>query len=111
MQVELLAALNVVVYGFLISGLVVLARTPRLVENSFEALGQLLKETFPELPAGFTLREGLVRAREARPELDWVEIDRELRAYEDYRYGGLPRTASSVPALSGLISALRRSER
>lgn len=89
----------------------VLSRTPRLVENSFEALGQILKETFPDLPDGFTLREGLVKAREARPELDWVEIDRELHAYEDYRYGGMPETGSSVPALSGLISALRRSAR
>ncbi len=109
MEVELLAALDVVVFSSLVLGIVVLLRTPRLTENSFQTLGRILRESFPELPVGFTLREGLARAREARPELDWVEIDRELHAYEDYRYGGMPETNSSVPALSGLISALRRS--
>ncbi len=99
------------VYVTLAAGLVVLWRTPRYVGNTFEALGQALRERFPDLPAGFTLREGLARARALTPELDWNEIDDALRAYEDYRYGGLPKTGAVVPALAGLISALRRSPR
>jgi hypothetical protein len=111
LQTELLVFASAAVYISLAAGLVVLSRTPRYVGDTFEALGQVLRDRFPDLPAGFTLREGLIRARQLAPELDWNEIDGALRAYEDYRYGGLPKTGDTVPALAGLISALRRSPR
>lgn len=98
-------------YSSLASGVVFLSRTRRYVGDTFEALGQALKERFPDLPSGFTLREGLARARELVPNLNWKEIDDALRAYEDYRYGGLPKVGSPTVPLSGLISALKRSAR
>jgi hypothetical protein len=78
-------------------------------EKSFRALGEVLRARFPDLPSGFTLREGLAKARVAEPGLDWGEIDKELVSYEGYRYGGLPETGGPQEAISLLISALRRS--
>jgi len=109
---ELLIALNVVVYASFVAGLVVFVRSPRQLQAvSFRTLGDLLRSSFPDLPAGFTLREGLARARQAQPGLDWDAIDRELGTYEGYRYGGLPDSGSTGPALSALVSSLRRSSR
>ena len=112
MNAELLIAGNVLVYASLAAGLVVLRRSPiRIRVSSFRALGELLRLRFPDLPPGFTLREGLARARQAQPRLNWVEIERELKAYEGYRYGGLPDAGSVGPALSTLIAVLKRRPR
>jgi len=75
-------------------------------ERTFRELAEVLRGRFPELPEGFTLREGLARAREAAPMLDWGEIYRALDGYEAYRYGGLPEPDSPQPALAGLVAAL-----
>jgi hypothetical protein len=98
-----------VVYASVVAGLVVLWKTPRLIrEVSFKALGEVLKARFPDLPAGFTLREGLARARQEEPGLDWNSIDEALASYEDQRYGGLPGQGGPKLALESLIMALRR---
>ncbi len=110
METQALVAADLLVYASLAAGLVLLLKPPRSVQaDSFFALGEVLKATFPDLPAGFTLREGLSRARQAVPGLDWNEIDRELQAYEGYRYGGLPGSGAPGPVISELTSALRRS--
>ena len=112
MQDETLIVLNVVAYLLLAGGLIVFLRSaPRVQVNSFRALGELLRARFPDLPPGFTLREGLARARRSQPGLDWDEIERELGAYEGYRYGGLPDSGSPGPALAKLVSSLRGSSR
>lgn len=104
-------AVDSLVYASLAAGLVFLLRAPRqLRAGSFSALGEVLRARFPDLPAGFTLREGLARARQVVPGLDWEEIDKELQAYEGYRYGGLPDSGAPSAAISNLVVALRRSK-
>lgn len=104
-----LAVVVVAVYASAVAGLVMLRRVSRPAEvPSFRVLGEVLKARFPDLPAGFTLREGLERARRAVPSLDWDGINRALVAYEGYRYGGLPDSGGPQPALSDLVSVLRR---
>jgi hypothetical protein len=98
-----------VVYASVVAGLVVLWKTPRLIQDvSFKVLGEVLKTRFPDLPAGFTLREGLARARQEEPGLDWNGIDEALASYENQRYGGLPEQGAPKLALESLIMALRR---
>jgi len=112
LETDLLLALDVLVYCSVIAGAVMLRRFSRSMEEiSFRALGDLLRARFPDLPSGFTLREGLAKAREAEPGLDWSGIDQALESYEGYRYGGLPESASTPPVLSNLITALRRQGR
>jgi hypothetical protein len=112
LETDLLALLDAAVYASAIAGVVMLRRPSRMVEEgSFRALGDVLRARFPDLPAGFTLREGLAKAREVEPGLDWNEIDQALASYEGYRYGGLPDSGAPQPALSSLISVLRRSGR
>jgi hypothetical protein len=110
LQTDLLALLDAAVYASAVAGVLMLRRPSRgAEEGSFRVLGEVLRARFPELPAGFTLREGLTRAREAEPGLDWNGIDQALASYEGYRYGGLPDSGAPQPALSSLTSVLRRS--
>ncbi len=112
METDLLALLDVAVYATAVAGVVVLLRRRRpTCDPSFRALGEVLRARFPDLPPGFTLREGLAKAREAAPGLDWDGIDKALITYEGYRYGGLPESGAAPPVLSNLIYALRRSQR
>lgn len=105
-----LIALNGIVYVSFIIGAVSFVRaSPRQEDvSSFRMLGELLRSRFPDLPAGFTLREGLARAKQDQPELNWRSIEQELAAYEGFRYGGLPESGASGPALSKLVASLRR---
>jgi hypothetical protein len=112
LETDLLALLDVAVYATAVVGVVVLLRRGQPPgAPSFRALGEVLRARFPDLPPGFTLREGLAKAREAVPDLDWDGIDRALVTYEGYRYGGLPELGGAPPVLSNLIYALRRSQR
>jgi hypothetical protein len=112
LQTELLEGLVAAVYAFLVVGLVVLRRKPRMsIGGGFRTLGEVLRARFPDLPDGFTLREGLVRARQVEPGLDWGAIDQALIAYEGYRYGTLPESGASSPVVVNLVTALRRSGR
>jgi hypothetical protein len=105
---EALMILNLLAYAAAASGVAVLVRSPSKVrERTFRELGDVLRGRFPELPEGFTLREGLARARQVAPLLDWGEIYRALDDYEGYRYGGFPEPNSQQPALVGLVAALR----
>jgi hypothetical protein len=111
LETDLLALLDVAVYATVVAGVVVLRRARRSSDHpSFRALGEVLRARFPDLPPGFTLREGLAKARDVEPALDWNGIDHALIAYEGYRYGGLPESGPSPPALSNLVYVLRRSQ-
>ena len=112
METDLLALLDVAVCASGVAGLVILRRPSKVLGDiSFSALGEVLRARFPDLPAGFTLREGLAKAREVEPGLDWDGIDQALVSYEGFRYGGLPDSTLPQPAISNLILALRRSAR
>jgi hypothetical protein len=56
--------------------------------RAYVELENALRKRFPDLPYGFTLREGLARARPMAKGVDWGSVERELREYEEQRYGG-----------------------
>ncbi len=110
MESEILVALNLLAYLTAAAGVAVLVRTHAIVrDRTFGELGAVLRGRFPELPEGFTLREGLAKAEDFVPGLDWSAIYRALDAYEGNRYGGLPEPTASQPVLAGLVAALRGS--
>ncbi len=55
---------------------------------AFVELMEALRKADPTLPRGFTWREALVRVRATGVRADWAGVDKDLSAYESYRYGG-----------------------
>ncbi len=81
---------------------------PRDAAAAFHLLVDALARSFPDLPFGFTLREGLTRARLAGLRLRWEDIDRTVVEYETFRYGGGPIPALPQPEVMSLVKVLRR---
>lgn len=109
MQAELLIVLDLAVCISAGAGVVALLRpTRKAQQSSFKELGEVLGKRFPELQAGFTLREGLAKAREVAPGLDWNAIDEALVVYEEHKYGGSSTASTPQPVVADLIATLRR---
>lgn len=109
MEVEVLGVLDLAVYVSAAAGVILLLRPAHKDRQiSFNDLGTLLGTRFPELQGGFTLREGLAKAREVAPGLDWNAIDEALVSYEEQKYGGAGTASAPQPAVADLIDALRR---
>ena len=107
-----LLALNGVVYASLAAGLVLVMKGRRSAPRGrtpIDSLTEAMKMRFPDLPPGFTLREGLARAQQLRLDLDWKGVESSLSAYEQQRYGS--GEVSQYPELVDLRDALRRSSR
>jgi hypothetical protein len=111
MQAELII-LNAVIYATLAIGLAVRLKVVRPIPvsagESYKRLGAALSERFPDLPAGFTLREGLARAEAFAPGLDWGSLKLELNSYEAYRFGGASPPSGVNKETLRLVRALRR---
>lgn len=108
----ILIALNVAVYASIALGVVQSRRrrsTTRLADTktAFSQLESALTKRFPDLPEGFTMREGLSRARSLDPGLGWDQIEESLEGYEAYRYGGDAAPSGEQPELTRLIRELR----
>lgn len=110
-ETELLLAFNVVVYATLGFGLVRLRRkgreTPGSVEAAFRQIEAALERRFPDLPEGYTMREGLSRARTLDLDVRWDSIEAALDEYEGHRYGDLPISHPPGPELRKLANDLR----
>ena len=104
--------LNAAVYLSLAAGVVQWSRqrTPRPADapGAFHLLEVGLKRAFPDLPEGFTLREGLSRAKLAGFQVSWDDIDRTVADYEAYRFGGEASPSLPQPELMRLVRALWR---
>lgn len=72
----------------------------------FGLLESSLERKFPDLPPGFTWREGLAMAQRLRLDLDWSAIDAAAERYEAFRYGGAPPEPPQ-PELVKLVRSLR----
>jgi hypothetical protein len=83
-------------------------RLPSDPVAAFSVLEASLRRAFPDIRDGFTWREAITRARSARPELDWTRLEKDVDAYERYRYGD----GEAPPAMGGeflqLLKAVRR---
>ena len=93
LALNLLIPLDVVIYLFLIIGVFLTWRRagkPRIEDPvlAFALLEKSLQKAFPDLPAGFTLREALSLAERLRLKVDWGRVQLALERYEAFRYGG-----------------------
>jgi hypothetical protein len=105
-----LIIVNAVVYAGLALGLVAKLSLRQKVKGGagtiYSRLESSLKRRFPDLPAGFTLREGLERARRFAPGLDWHQLGEELRSYELHRYGADTAPANRSSETARLVRLL-----
>jgi hypothetical protein len=109
---EVLIAVNVAVYTSIAAGVIQGRRRrttmrPSGTDAAFNQLESALVKRFPDLPEGFTMREGLSRVRSLEPDLRWDRIEESLEGYEAYRYGGDPVPSGEQPELAKLIHKLR----
>ncbi len=86
-----LIVLNALVYAGLAYQL--LSRRKRQVRavtitDAFRDLGAALLASVPGMPKGFTLREGVEKAKSLGIDADWTRVGDALKAYESLRYGG-----------------------
>lgn len=73
----------------------------------YSTLGAILTSRFADLPPGFTLREGIARARLSAQGIDWVSLQGELDSYEAFRFGDGPQPTGHNNETLKLIRALR----
>lgn len=97
---------------FLLAGLQLLGQRrrrlrPRTLPEAFLGLGESLKFAFPDLPVGFTWREGLARARNSAAGVKWQSVERALDAYEGYRYGRKAAESQDYSEVAKLANVLR----
>ncbi len=93
LALNLLIPLDILIYLSLILGVFKARRgaaTPRVEDPvlAFALLEKSLQKAFPDLPAGFTLREALSLAERLRLKVDWGRVQLALERYEAFRYGG-----------------------
>jgi hypothetical protein len=108
LQFELLA-LNGAVFSTLAIGLAIrLRRKPNDLQMGtiYTKLGITLTKRFADLPPGFTLREGLARARLSAHGIDWVSLQGEFDSYEAFRFGAGPQPSGHDSETLKLIRAL-----
>ncbi|MGA2664598.1 MAG: hypothetical protein ABSF83_06625 [Nitrososphaerales archaeon] len=107
--------LNLAAYASLAAALLQWGRQrpPRPTDGpaAFRLLERALRRSFPDLPRGFTLKEGLSKARLDGPALRWEEIDRTVADYEAFRYGDGPAPSLPQPELMRLVKVLWRRRR
>ncbi|HEV2225872.1 MAG TPA: hypothetical protein VGR56_03595 [Nitrososphaerales archaeon] len=91
MEVELLV-LNGIVFSALGIGLAIRLRRkppgPEKLGALYRRVSYAMSKKFPDLPRGFTLREGLARAHPSSPGINWTSLEMELGSYEAFRFGG-----------------------
>jgi hypothetical protein len=115
MQTETaLLVANVAVYASVALGLLQGRRRRETVsagvnDAMFNQIESALQRRLPQLPDGFTMREGLSSVRSIEPDLAWDQIEVSLEGYEAYRYGGGPPPSGERPELTKLIQRLRSS--
>src|SRR3989454_12447205 len=94
LALNLLVPVDILIYLSLILGVFEARRraaTPRVEDPvlAFALLEKSLLKAFPDLPAGFTLREALSLAERLRLKVDWGRVQLALERYEAFRYGGV----------------------
>lgn len=108
----LFAPLDVILYVFMIQGYLKYRRLFRIpkVSNAAEAFiffEKTYKESFSQEQDGFTWGEAIVKANNLAKlkDAEWESVQRSLRQYEAYRYGGIEmKQIDPLPILKLAIS-------
>ena len=89
-------AANIGVYVFAIAGIIRarLRSVTRVntIQQAFAILEKALKSSYPDLPKGYTWNEVVTRLKSSNLRdqgLEWWDIEKTLREYEAFRYGGV----------------------
>jgi hypothetical protein len=104
-----LALLNVIVYAGLAYQLLWKQKKKAralTMADAFKELGAALLAAVPGLPKGFTLREGVEKAKSLGIVADWGKVGGALRAYESMRYGSEPDPAADFSEVISLAESL-----
>jgi hypothetical protein len=105
---------NVAVYAAAAGGLIRAVKRRHLritnIEEAFAILEKSLEASYPELPEGFTWSEVVTRLKSSSINLDWSDVERTLRQYEAYRYGGIAYRDVSVAAVLELAMKLPKGD-
>ncbi|MHB8568028.1 MAG: hypothetical protein ACYC7D_11795 [Nitrososphaerales archaeon] len=114
MDLYLLFAASIIAYLFALLGMfrARLRRIPNVenIDEAFALLEKSLRETFPDLPEGFTWQEVMLRLKTLGLEMNWIDIEITLKKYEEYRYGGIVYTNTDVKSVLGLAFSLPKGE-
>jgi hypothetical protein len=107
-----LLALNIALYVPLVLAALRGRRkvTASNLADAFKGLELALKKAVPDLPAGFTWEEAIVRLRSSGVRTEGMEGA--LRGYEGFRYGGLPLPDldfREVVKVANMLGGTRRS--
>jgi hypothetical protein len=109
MQPELIV-LNGIVFSALALGVAIRlrrrTRRPEEADEVYRRLALILSKRFPELPPGFTIREGLELAKPTTHGVNWALLKDELGSYETFRFGGGSEPAVSDGETLKLLRAL-----
>ncbi len=106
-----LAALDVALYGAAVGGFLRARRAAFRAadsERAFFILEGALRKAFPDLPEGFTWREALHKVESLEIEVNWTEVGRALKQYEDWRYGEDVKKEEVNPEVMHLARELSR---
>jgi hypothetical protein len=77
--------------------------------EAFALLGAEIRRSVPSLPPGFTWEEAIAEARKLKVKVDWPSVDKAVRSYEGYRYGGKGEVVSGYEEIRRLARELRHS--
>lgn len=79
------------------------------LEQAFRILEGALRQSYPDLPDGYTWREALITMKKSHGESqEWVEIEKVLKKYEAIRYGGIRGEDVETGSVLRLAHRLRR---
>jgi hypothetical protein len=111
LNLDVLATLNTAIYALLIAGVALLARRSALSNDpsqAFLTLAKSIENAFRDVPAGYTMREGIERARELGVKVDWTKVGLALERYESWRYGMAQKPSGGNSEVIRLAKAITR---
>jgi hypothetical protein len=78
------------------------------MKSAFDLLDRSIGRYAPGLPAGYTWGEAVQQLKGSGVKADWEKVQRSLRSYEAYRYGGKEMPSEGKEEVVSLASKLRR---
>lgn len=82
--------------------------TAASVTEAFALLGAEIRRAVPDIHPGFTWEEAVAQLRGMRMRVDWFKVDRAVRSYEEYRYGGAEEPRGGYDEIRELVRELKK---